>query len=76
MNATLRQIIQNPTIAGLRVYRGEIIGQADWPAILPVKQWEEVNQILNDSARRVRYVEEDNNSHPRWLLSHIAKCSY
>lgn len=76
MNATLRQIIKNPTIAGLRVYRGEIIGDADWPAILPVKQWEEVNQILNDSARRVRYVEENNHSHPRWLLSHIAKCGY
>lgn len=76
MTATLRQIIKNPTIAGLRVYRGEIIGEADWPAILTVKRWEEVNQILNDSARRVRYVEEDNHSHPRWLLSHIAKCGY
>lgn len=76
MTATLRQVIKNPTIAGLRVYRGEIIGEADWPAILTVKRWEEVNQILNDSARRVRYVEEDNHSHPRWLLSHIAKCGH
>lgn len=76
MNATLRQIIKNPTIAGLRVYRGEIIGEADWPAILPVKKWEEVNQILADGARRVRYVEKDNHSHPKWLLSHIAKCGY
>lgn len=29
MTAMLRQIIKNPTIAGLRVYRGEIIGEAD-----------------------------------------------
>ncbi|WP_053384540.1 hypothetical protein [Leucobacter celer] len=41
-----------------------------------MKRWEEVNQVLNDSARRVRYVEEDNHSHPKWLLSHIAKCGY
>lgn len=76
MNATLRQIIKNPTIAGLRVYQGKIIGEADWPAILPVKRWEEVNQVLADSSRRVRYVEEDNHSHPKWLLSFIAKCGY
>lgn len=76
MSATLRQIIKNPTIAGLRVYRGGIIGEADWPAIVPVKQWEEVNQILADKSRRVRYVDEDNHSHPKWLLSHIARCGY
>lgn len=69
-------MIKNPTIAGLRVYRGEIIGEADWPAIIPVRQWEEVNQILSDSARRTRYFSEDNHSHPKWLLSHIAKCGY
>lgn len=31
MNATLRQIIQNPAIASLRVYRGQIIGEPAGP---------------------------------------------
>ncbi|WP_341857018.1 recombinase family protein [Brachybacterium sp. GPGPB12] len=66
MSSTLRQLIKSPTIAGLRMYQGEVIGEADWPAIVPVEKWEKVNQILADRARRTRYVEEGNHSHPRW----------
>lgn len=76
MNATLTQVIKSPTIAGLRKYQGKIIGEADWPAILPVDKWEKVNRVLADRARRTRYVDEDNHSYPRWLLSHVAKCDY
>lgn len=76
MNSTLRQILKSPTIAGLRKYRGEVIGEADWPAIIPRDRWEQVNRVLDDRARRTRYVDEDNHSHPKWLLSFIAKCGY
>lgn len=76
MSATLRQVLRSPTVAGLRVYRGEIIGAASWPAILPQDRWEQVNQVLADRARRTRFVEEDNHSRPKWLLSHIARCGY
>jgi DNA invertase Pin-like site-specific DNA recombinase len=76
MNATLTQVIRSPTIAGLRKYQGEVIGEADWPAIIPVDRWEKVNRVLGDRARRTRYVEEDNHSRPRWLLSHVAKCAF
>ena len=76
MSSTLRQIIKSPTIAGLRKYQGEVIGEADWPAIIPVDRWEQVNRVLADQARRTRYVEEDNHSHPKWLLSFAAKCAY
>lgn len=76
MTSTVRQIIKSPTIAGLRKYRGEVIGEADWPAIISRDKWEKVNQVLADRARRMRYVEEDNHSHPRWLLSFIARCGY
>ena len=74
--ATIRQIIKSPTIAGLRMYQGEVIGQADWPAIIPIKKWEKVNHLLDDRARRTRYVPEDNPSHPRWLLTFVARCGY
>ncbi|WP_449283742.1 recombinase family protein [Leucobacter sp.] len=76
MNSSLRQLLKSPTIAGLRKYRGEVIGEADWPAIIPRERWEEVNRVLSDRAVRTRYVEEDNHSHPKWLLSFIAKCGY
>lgn len=76
MSSTLRQLIKSPTIAGLRMYQGEVIGEADWPAIVPVEKWEKVNQILADRARHTRYVEEGNHSHPRWLLSFIARCGF
>ena len=36
MSSTLRQIIKSPTIAGLRKYQGKVIGEADWPAIIPI----------------------------------------
>ena len=75
-SSTLRQLLKSPTIAGLRKYRGEVIGDADWPAIVPRDRWEEVNRVLSDRAVRTRYVEKDNHSHPRWLLSFIAKCGY
>lgn len=32
--STLRRTLTNPYVAGLRTYRGEIVGQATWPAIL------------------------------------------
>lgn len=76
MNATLVQILRSPTIAGLRKYQGEVICEADWPAIISVEKWEKVNRVLADRARRTRYVEKDNHSHPRWLLSHVAKCGF
>lgn len=76
MTSTVRQIIKSPTIAGLRKYQGRIIGEADWPAIIPREKWEKVNQVLSDRARHARYVDEDNHSYPRWLLSFVARCDY
>lgn len=32
--STLRQTIEKPMLAGLAIYRGEIIGRGDWPAII------------------------------------------
>lgn len=76
MTSTVRQIIKSPTIAGLRKYQGQIIGEADWPAIIPRQKWEQVNQVLADRARHTRYVEENIHSHPKWLLSFVARCGY
>src|SRR6266511_2308926 len=36
----LKRILVNPRIAGLRAYKGEVVRDAAWPAILPRETWE------------------------------------
>lgn len=49
---TMRHILMNPTTAGLRHRQGEVIGEAQWPAILDRETWERVQTVLGDPARR------------------------
>jgi site-specific DNA recombinase len=51
-NTSVRRILRNPAIAGLRHHRGEIVGQAAWPAIIERDEWEQVQAILSDPARK------------------------
>src|SRR5690606_20510827 len=37
---SLRRVLTSPHIAGLRSYRGEIVGPASWPAIVDRGTWE------------------------------------
>jgi hypothetical protein len=50
---TLQSMIANPRYAGLRVHRGEVVGDAVWPAILDRATHERVRAVVGD-ARRVR----------------------
>ena len=43
---TVRRWLISPSIAGLRVHRGEITGPGNWPAILDEQTWREVNAVL------------------------------
>lgn len=65
----LRRLLVNPRYAGQRVYQGQIIGPAAWPAILD-----------DDTAAAVRAVLADPSRHRagrprRHLLSGIARCA-
>jgi DNA invertase Pin-like site-specific DNA recombinase len=51
---TIRQILQNPTIAGKRVYRGEVIGDADWEPLIGWEDFEKLQRLFADPGRRVR----------------------
>lgn len=42
----LRSLLGNPRIAGLRSYRGEIIGEAAWPALVDRATWERLQATL------------------------------
>jgi site-specific DNA recombinase len=64
----LRRILVNPTIAGLRSYRGEVVRDATWPPILDRGTWEAVRAILNDPKR-------GRGGHPlRWPFSRLVVC--
>lgn len=43
---SLRRILASPTIAGLRVHHGEVVGDALWPAILDRATWEAVRDAV------------------------------
>ncbi|MGH9247276.1 MAG: recombinase family protein [Acidimicrobiales bacterium] len=43
---TVRQMLTNPTVAGLRVHRGEIIGRGNWTPILDGATWRAVGAKL------------------------------
>jgi DNA invertase Pin-like site-specific DNA recombinase len=51
-HATVRAVLINPAVAGLRVHRREVAGPGDWEAILDRGTWEEVRAVLADPARK------------------------
>lgn len=64
---TVRMLIR-PRNAGLREYHGEIMGKAEWPAIVPEPTWRAVVALLTDPARRIA------PPAAKLLLSGIASC--
>lgn len=51
---TLRDTLLSPGLAGLRVYRGEVVAEGRWMPILDRTQHEMVVALLNDPSRRTR----------------------
>ena len=49
---SIRMILLNPRIAGLSVYRGEIVGQGQWEPLVSEETWRAVRGILEDPARK------------------------
>jgi DNA invertase Pin-like site-specific DNA recombinase len=64
----LRDCIKNPTIAGKRVYRGEVVGEATWEGIITD---EEHQRVLVAAKRPVLYKP---GPEPLYLCSGIATC--
>jgi site-specific DNA recombinase len=70
---TIRQILQNPTIAGKRVYRGQVIGDADWEPLIGWEDFEKLQRLFADPGRRVR---GGGGMPAKTLMVHIARCHY
>lgn len=66
---TLLPVLKNARNAGLRSYRGEVVGPAAWEAIVPEETWRAAVALLNDPARR-----QPRGPVKRYLLTGFATC--
>jgi DNA invertase Pin-like site-specific DNA recombinase len=65
----LPTMLRNPGYAGQRVFQGEVIGKATWPAIVPQQLFDQVQQIVGAESRRTT-----RDWSVKHLLSGIARC--
>lgn len=67
-STAVRNIVSSPRIAGLRAYKGEVVGEAAWEPIIPVAQRDQVLAALSvRSWNRKR-------SPRKYLLSGLCRC--
>jgi site-specific DNA recombinase len=65
----VRRVLLRPRNAGLMEHLGEVIGQAEWPAIVSEEQWRAVVAVLTDPVRRTT-----TGSARKWLGSGLYRC--
>nr|WP_275092566.1 recombinase family protein [Sinomonas gamaensis] len=65
----IARLLRSPTYAGKRVYRGAVIGEATWPALIDPEKWDVLQGILSDPKRG-----KFHGSEPAHLLTGIARC--
>lgn len=70
---TIRQVLQNPAIAGKRVYRGEVIGDAQWEPLISWEDFQKLQRLFADPGRRVK---GGGGTPAKTLMVHIARCDY
>lgn len=63
------RMLMRPRNAGLSVYRGEVVGKANWTAIVPEEVWRAVVTVLMDPARRTTP-----GPARRWVGSGLYRC--
>jgi DNA invertase Pin-like site-specific DNA recombinase len=69
-HSAARAVLVNPRNAGLRAYRGDIIGLAAWPGIVDEDTWRTAHALLTDPVRR----RGPGSSARKWLLGGLALC--
>jgi site-specific DNA recombinase len=66
---TVRQVLLRARNAGLREFKGKIIGSAAWEPIVPVELWTSCKEVLTDASRR-----KGPGPSPAHFGSYIFKC--
>jgi DNA invertase Pin-like site-specific DNA recombinase len=51
---SMKSMLVGPRLAGLRVHQGEVVGEANWPAILDRETHERLRRLLGDPRRNTR----------------------
>jgi DNA invertase Pin-like site-specific DNA recombinase len=69
-HSAARAVLVNPRNAGLRAYRGNIVGPAVWPPIVDEDTWRAAHALLTDSERQ----RGPGSSARKWLLGGLALC--
>lgn len=67
---TVRKMLTNPRIAGLRTREGDVIGKATWPAAVSEDTWQRLKALFGDPARRT-----GGSSGRVHLLTGLARCN-
>jgi len=66
----IRRVLMSPRIAGLKDHRGEIVGEATWPAIIDRATHDRLVGLLGDESRRPA-----NYGRPRvYALAGLLRC--
>lgn len=65
----VKRCVTNPGVAGLRVHQGQVIGTAEWPALVPRELWSRVVARLTDPQRRTW-----RDATVKHLLTGVARC--
>jgi DNA invertase Pin-like site-specific DNA recombinase len=65
----LRRVLVRPRNAGLIVHLGQVVGRAEWPAVVDEDTWRGVCAVIGDPARRTNAT-----TARRWLMSGLARC--
>ncbi|WP_415855633.1 recombinase family protein [Sinomonas sp. G460-2] len=65
----IHRLLRSPTYAGQRVFRGKVIGDADWEPLIDPEKWESVQGFLNAKGRA-----KFHGAEPVHLLSGVAIC--
>ena len=65
---TIRRILESGRISGQREHHGELIAQAEWPAIVDPSETARIRALFSDPDRRT------NRSPRRYLLMRLLRC--
>ncbi len=65
----VRAVLLRARNAGLRTYRGEVVGLAQWPGIVDEPTWRAAVALIGDPSRKT-----SPGFATRWLLSALARC--
>ncbi|MFF2551861.1 recombinase family protein [Nocardia sp. NPDC058058] len=64
-----RRMLMNPTLAGLRTVKGDVVGKGVWPALMTEDEHRRLCEILRDPNRKTQ-----RGTKPAHLLSYIPTC--